>query len=223
MAARRREAKRRNWPDHLNKNGAGYFYWRDPDTKQDHGLGRDQAHAFAEARAANLAVAQRRGHVSLAQKILQPQGRTLADWATEYERIYIETRNGTPATIQTVKAAIRAVRTAPFIEKHLRSIATAEVSDFIKDATEKRGAQMAALMRKTLADMMREAETCGLIETGKNPVTVTRVPSFEVERARLTLDQFWTVYEKAKEADTWVAYHSSSMRGMIQPLSAAHQ
>lgn len=205
MAARRREAKRRNWPDHLNQNGAGYFYWRDPDTKQDHGLGRDQARAFSEARAANLAVAQRRGTISLAQKILQPTGKTLDDWATEYEKIYIETRNGTAATLQTVKAGIRAVRTAPFIGTHLRAITTAEVSTFIKDAVEKRGANMAALIRKTLADMMREAETCGLIDTGKNPVTVTRVPTFEVERSRLTLDQFRSVYEKAKELDPWVA------------------
>jgi integrase len=205
MAARRREAKRRNWPTHLNQNGAGYFYWRDPDTKQDYGLGHDQARAFAEARAANMAVEKRRGNISLAQKILEPEGKALSDWATEYEKIYIGTRKVTPATIQTVKAGIRAVRSAPFIGTHLRSITTAEVSLFIEAATAKRGAQMAALIRKTLADMMREAETRGLIDTGKNPVTVTRVPYFEVERSRLTLDQFWRVYEKAKEADPWVA------------------
>lgn len=205
MAARRREAKRRNWPTHLNQNGAGYFYWRDPDTKHDYGLGRDQARAFAEARAANLAVEKRRGNISLAQKIMEPEGSTLGDWATEYEKIYVETRKATPATIQTVKAGIRAVRTAPFIGAHLRSIGTAEVSVFIEEAITKRGPQMAALIRKTLVDIMREAETRGLIETGKNPVTVTRVPSFEVERSRLTLDQFWRVYEKAKEASPWVA------------------
>ncbi|MDR8395532.1 tyrosine-type recombinase/integrase [Paraburkholderia sp. USG1] len=205
MAARRREAKRRNWPDHLNKNGAGYFYWRDPDTKKDHGLGRDQARAFAEARAANLAVEKRRGNISLAQKILEPAGKTLDAWSAEYEQIYIDTRKGTPATIKTVKSGIRAVRTAPFVGKHLREINTAEVSEFIKHATETRGAQMAGLVRKTLADMMREAETRGLIETGKNPVTVTRVPDFEVERSRLTLDQFLKIYEAALQDVPWAA------------------
>ncbi|WP_147440785.1 hypothetical protein [Paraburkholderia sp. RAU2J] len=64
---------------------------------------------------------------------------------------------------------------------------------------EKRGAQMAALIAKTLSDMMREAQTCGLIDTGKNPVTVTPVPSFEVERSKLTLDQFWLVYERRRK------------------------
>lgn len=205
MAARRREAKRRNWPAHLNQNGAGYFYWRDPDTKKSHGLGRDQGKAFAEARAANLAVEQRRGPRNLAQKLLEPAGKTLDDWTGEYEQIYIETREGTAATIKTVKAGIRAVRTAPFLGKHLRSIKTDEVSTFIEEATEKRGAQMAALMRKTLMDIFREAEVKGLIETGKNPVTVTRVPKFEVERSRLTWENFLEVYKAAEEFDPWVA------------------
>jgi enterobacteria phage integrase len=205
MAARRREAKRRNWPSHINQNGAGYFYWRDPDTKEDHGLGRDQAKAFAEARAANLAVEKRRGHTSLAQKILAPKGKTLDEWATEYEKIYIATRNGTPATVKTVQAGIRAVRSAPFIGTHLRDIKTEQVSDFIDAAAVKRGGQMAALIRKTLADMLREAETKGLIDSGTNPVTVTRVHQFEVERSRLTLEQFRAVYTEACKAEPWVA------------------
>ncbi|MFM0022143.1 tyrosine-type recombinase/integrase [Paraburkholderia azotifigens] len=205
MAARRREAKRRNWPANLYQNGAGYFYWRDPDKKEDHGLGRDQARAFAQARAGNMAVEQRRGNFSLAQRILAPEGKPLSDWATEYEKIYIETRGGTPATIQTVKSGIRAIRTAPFIGTHLRSIKTEEVAKFIEAATTDRGPQMAALIRKTLADMFREAETKGLIDQGTNPVTVTRVPSFEVQRSRLTLEQFWAVYAEAQKADPWVA------------------
>lgn len=205
MAARRREAKRRNWPDHLNQNGAGYFYWRDPDTKKDYGLGRDQAKAFAEARAANLAVEQRRGTKTLAQKLMEPAGKPLSEWATEYEQIYIDTRSPTPATVKTVRAGIRAIRTAPFIEKHLRSIETVEVSNFIEAATLKRGAQMAALIRKTLLDMFREAETKGHISSGSNPVSVTRVPSFEVERSRLTWEQFEAVYEAAGDMEPWVA------------------
>lgn len=205
MAARRREAKRRLWPLHLYQNGAGYFYWRDPDTKEDTGLGRDQARAFAQARAANLAVEQRRGNFSLAQKILEPKGKTLKDWAVDYERIYIETRDPTPSTVKTVKAGVRAALSAPFAGTHLRSITTSDVSDFIEAATETRGAQMAALIRKTLADMFREAETKGLIDGGKNPVTVTRVPSFEVNRARLTLEQFREIYKAAGEMEPWVA------------------
>lgn len=205
MAARRREAKRRNWPAHLNQNGAGYFYWRDPDTKKSHGLGREKDHAFSEARAANLAVEQRRGTKSLAQKITEPEGKTLDVWCAEYEAIYIETRNVTASTIKTMQAGVRAARSAPFLGRHLRSIKTDEVATFIESATATRGPQMAALIRKTLADIFREAEVKGLIETGKNPVSVTRIPQFEVERSRLTLEQFRAVYEKACQMEPWVA------------------
>lgn len=204
-AARRREATRRNWPLHLYKNGAGYFYWRNPDTKENHGLGRDQAKAFAEARAANLAIAQKRGNTSLAQKILEPEGRTLSEWATDYERIYETSRTKSAASIKTMKAGVRAVRTAPFIDLHLRKITTAQVSKFIEEAIKNRGASMAALMRKTMGDMFREAETKGLIEAGKNPVTVTRKPSIVVGRSRLLIDQFQVIYAKALEFDPWVA------------------
>ncbi|MDE1008179.1 MAG: tyrosine-type recombinase/integrase [Paraburkholderia fungorum] len=205
MAARRREAKRRAWPAHLNQNGAGYFYWRDPDTKKSHGLGRDQAKAFAEARAANLAVEQRRGTRSLAQKILEPAGKTLDDWTGEYEKIYVEDRKPTKSTLMTVRAGIKAARTAPFLRKHLKSIKTDEVADFISKQAEARSPQMAALIRKTLMDMFREAEVKGLIETGKNPVTVTRVPNFEVERSRLTIEQFQAIHAAALELDPWIA------------------
>jgi enterobacteria phage integrase len=205
MAARRREAKRRNWPDYLNQNGAGYFYWRDPDTGKSHGLGRDKDVAFSEARAANLAVEQRRGPRSLAQKLLEPTGKTLDVWTGEYETIYIETRKPTAATVKTVQAGIRAVRSCEFLRKNLRAIKTEEVSEFIDAAAKTRGAQMAGLIRKTLMDMFREAEIKGLIDKGGNPVTVTRVPDFEVERSRLTLDQFRPVYEAACKAEPWVA------------------
>ncbi|MBT2790445.1 tyrosine-type recombinase/integrase [Paraburkholderia strydomiana] len=64
---------------------------------------------------------------------------------------------------------------------------------------------MAGLVRKTLADMMREAETRGLTQTGKNPVTVIRVPDFEVERSRWTLDQFREIYAAALKDVSWAA------------------
>lgn len=190
---------------YLNQNGAGYFYWRDPDTKKSHGLGRDQARAFAEARAANLAIEQRRGNISLAQKILTPEDKTLDVWMGEYEEIYIKTRNATPATIKTVQAGMRAIRTGAFLKKNLRAIETRDVAEFIDKSTVGRGPQMAKLIRKTLLDIFREAEIKGYIEKGKNPVSVTRVPDFEIERSRLTWEQFQKIHEAADAFDPWVA------------------
>jgi integrase len=205
MAARRREAKRRHWPANLYQNSAGYFYWRNPVTKQDFGIGRDQAKAFGEARAANAELEQSRGYRSVVQRMTAPDDKTLQEWSVEYEAIYEETRKPTASTMKTVRAGLRAVCTAPFVDKHLRKIQTREIAEFIGKATEERGASMAALMRKTLHDMMREAETRGLIDQGSNAVSVTRKPDIEVTRSRLTLENFLAIHKTALDMDGWLA------------------
>lgn len=205
MAARRREAKRRNWPANLNQNGAGYFYWRDPQTKRDYGLGRDQAKAFQEARVANAEIARRSPYQSLVERLSKSEEKTLTDWAPEYLKAYAETRTPAPNTMKTVQSGVRAVLAAPFASKALTAISTKDIAEYIAAATEERGANMAKLIRKTLLDMFREAETVGLIENGKNPVVVTRTPKFDVERSRLTLEQFRTIYAEALKMDPWVA------------------
>lgn len=205
MAARRREAKRRHWPANLYQNSVGYFYYRNPDTKQDYGIGRDQAKAFGEARAANAHLESTRGYRSIVQRMTAPDEKTLMAWSVEYERVYEESRRPTPSTMKTVRAGVRAVNTAPFADKHLRDITTKEVAEFISASTEQRGASMAALIRKTLHDMMREAETRGMIDNGKNPVSVTRKPDIEVVRSRLTVENFKAIYATALKTDAWVA------------------
>ncbi|CAG2132151.1 tyrosine-type recombinase/integrase [Cupriavidus numazuensis] len=205
MAARPRSAKRRNWPVNLYQNGAGYFYFRDPESKKDFGLGRDQAKAFQEARVVNAEIARRTKHTSLLDRIRKPNGKTLAQWAPEYLKAYEDNRAPTAKTMQTVKSGVRAALAAPFASKDLPAITTKDVAEYIATAVQERGANMAKLIRKTLLDMFREAETVGLIENGKNPVSVTRTPKFDVERSRLTLDQFQAVYAAALKLEPWVA------------------
>lgn len=204
MAARPRQAKRRNWPANLNQNGAGYYYWRDPDSKKDYGLGRDQAKAFQEARAANAEVARRTPHTSLVDRITKPVGKTLREWAPEYEAIYQAERDATESTVKTVKAGVRAVLLAPFADKVLSAISTGDIAAHLK-AKAADSANMAKLIRKTLMDMFQEAVAAGHVEAGKNPVTVTRIPKVTVERSRLTLDQFRTMLKAAKDEEPYIA------------------
>lgn len=204
MAARPRIAKRRNWPANLNQNGAGYFYWRDPRTKKDHGLGRDQARAFQEARAANAEIARQTPYTSLVDRLTKPKGKTLREWSIEYLVAYERDRGTSASTIKTVKSGVRAALLAPFADKALASITTGDIAKYVKDRAED-SADMAKLIRKTLKDMFQEAEAAGEIEAGKNPVTVTRTPKITVERSRLTLEQFQAVYAAAKESsEPWM-------------------
>ncbi len=210
MAARPRQAKRRNWPANLNQNGAGYFYFRHPITKKDTGLGRDQAKAFEIARAANAEIARQKPYMSMVERIIRPAGKTLREWAPEYETIYQAERNPTESTMRTVKAGVRAVLRAPFADKVMSTVTTSEIAAHVKEVTNGRddkpgSANMAKLVRKTLMDMFQEAVAAGHIEAGKNPVTVTRTPKIIVERSRLTLEQFRVLHKAALEEEPCLA------------------
>ena len=61
------------WPDHLIER-KGYYSWRDPRTKKEHGLGRDEAEAVKQANEANDFIRNR-----LTERLAEPE-RTLGDF-----------------------------------------------------------------------------------------------------------------------------------------------
>lgn len=198
MNARRRIASRRSFPDNLYCKADGYFWYRNPETGQTKGLGRDRAKAFREARLANAALAAKNETSSLADWVLGKNDKSLAEWAMEYQQIYIDTRNAAANTIATLKTSIRAVVAAEFAQKKLKEITTKDCSEFIDEAAVSRGARMAGVIRSTLMDIYREAGVKGHVDNGFNPVTITRKPQVEVMRDRLSLEQFIEIRKHAK-------------------------
>ncbi|HCR3771654.1 TPA: tyrosine-type recombinase/integrase, partial [Proteus mirabilis] len=67
----------------------------------------------------------------------------------------------------------------------LNEITTKDIASFISNYSKR---SMAKLMRVTLLDAFNEAIAEGLLN--ENPVSVTRAPKTQVNRARLTLDDF---------------------------------
>lgn len=199
MNARRRVAARRSFPANLYCKPDGYFWYRDPSTGRTKGLGRDRAEAFRAARQANAAIATKEGS-SLADWVMGKEDKTVADWALEYQGIYIDTRNAAANTIATLKTCIRAITGSDFAKKPLRAVTTKDCSEFIDVAAVARGARMAGVIRSCLQDMFREAGVKGHIDGGFNPVTITRKPNAEVMRDRLSLEQFLRIREQVKHA-----------------------
>lgn len=201
MNARRRVASRRSFPDNLYCKPDGYFWYRNPETGKTKGLGRDRADAFRQARLANAALASKES-TSLADWVMGKDGKTIAEWAAEYQQLYIETRNAEANTIASLKAQVRAILAADFAHKLLQDVTTKDVAAFVDEAAVSRGARMAGTIRSCLNDMFREAEVKGLISSGANPVTVTRKPKAEVQRDRLSLEQFLAIRD---HASGWMA------------------
>lgn len=174
----------------------GYFWYRNPETKKTKGLGRDRATAFREARNANAVLAQKQPS-SLVDWVLGGDAKTLAEWATEYEAIYIKSRSPADNTLAMLRSLLRAITAEEFSKKQLRTITTMDISQFIERAEQEKGPRGAQQRRSVLLDMFREAEAKGHVEAGKNPVTVVRNPKVVVQRDRLSLEQFLAIREQA--------------------------
>jgi integrase len=213
MAARRRLAARRGWPDNLYQNTAGYYWYKNPLTKETFGLGRDFKAASAQARTVNAELERRKGAVDLLNRIDRGTV-TLANWCDTFEKEYKADTSRKPNTIKTVGHQINAIRAAPFAGKRIGDVKTKDISEWIKDMAAKHPT-MAALVRTRTLNLFRSAEANGLIELGKNPVAPTDKPKVIVTRARMTLDDFKAILAKVLEADgmRWMA--NSMMLGLV--------
>lgn len=194
---RTRLAKNRGFPPNLYQNTAGYFYYMHPQSRKVKGLGTDKAKAFSAARAANAALATLEPS-SLVDWALGKTDYTLADWLPLYKELWLSQSKAPPAaaTMRSCTSYLKRIGEAPFAWMRVREISTAHLAPYLIDVEKNVGAATAMNLRARLSDVFRMAETQGLIDQGKNPVTATYTPSREVKRERLSLEQFLLIREQ---------------------------
>jgi len=193
---RTRKAKNRGFPPNLYQNAAGYFYYMNPQSRKAKGLGRDKAHAFSEARAANAFLATM-SKSSLVDWVSGKQNYTLADWVPIYKELWMNKSNPAPDTLRNATSYLNRIAKADFAWMQLRDITTANVAKFLDGVEAESGAATRLNMRARMSDVFRMAETQGLRDDNTNPVPATYTPSRKVMRERLTLEQFKIIHEKA--------------------------
>lgn len=193
---RQRLAKNRALPPNLYVNPAGYYYYRDAEKKTQKGLGRDRAKAIQEARAANAAVATR-SPSSLVDWVLGRTDYTLAAWLPVYRELWEAKTEPADNTLRAAKSLLKRLGESDFAKMRMRHIETVHVATYLEEFTKNSGAGAAHNMRSRLSDIFRWAETQGVIEVGKNPVTATFTPGYKVKRERLSLEQFWAIHAHA--------------------------
>lgn len=189
-------AKNKGLPPNLYENSAGYFYFVNPQSKKAKGLGRDKAKACSEARAANAALANMKPS-SLVAWVTGKQDYTLAEWVPVYKELWSEKTGPAPATLRNASGYLRRIAEADCAWMRLPDIGTAHAATLLELVEKESGAASAIGMRARLRDVFRMAETQGLIEQGKNPVSATYTASRAVRRERLTLEQFHAIREKS--------------------------
>lgn len=202
MAPRPRNFATRLLPPNLYERG-GYYSWRDPRTGREYGLGRDREDAIDQAIEANRSIEVER--VRLVDRLIT-EGRTLDAFVPRYLEI-IDTRKLAAVTMQGRKLQVETIKKAlgdVTIEAGQAQSAdiTRKIADWLRTYTDAGKLRMAKSLRSTLADIFAEMAAAGW--TAVNPVEVIRLQPPDVRRARLTLDQYHTIYEAAGALEPWV-------------------
>lgn len=213
MAARRRQADRRNWPVNLYLNSQGTYWFRNPQTGKTFGLGKDFKVASAQAKTANAELERRKGDVGLLQRINGAQV-SLRAWCETYKEMAAAKDDANPRTLSTLRSEVNKIQGADFSVHTIGEVAPKDVSDFLKSVERDVSASRAAKIRTRLSDVFNEAIGDGLLDAGKNPVDAIRKPQGEVVRQRLTLEDFLAIIaearkeksdDKSKPSPSWAA------------------
>ncbi len=195
-----RIAKNRGMPTNLYCNKTGYYYYVRPGDRKVKGLGRDKANAYAQARAANAALAENKA-VSLADWVVGKQDFTLLEWLPKYRELWME-RSAKPPAANTIRATdsyLGKIAEAEYAWRKLSQIETAHIAPHIKLVTDESGPAAAQAMRVRLHDVFRLAETEGHVAVGRNPVAATYAPDRTVLRERLSLEAFLLIRNAAPQ------------------------
>jgi hypothetical protein len=122
---------------------------------------------------------------------------TLAGWLPVYRELWEEKTKPAESTLYAAKLLLKRLGDSDFAKMRMKHIETVHVATYLKEFTQASGAGAAHNMRSRLSDIFRWAETQGVIEVGKNPVTATFTPGYKVKRERLSLEQFWLIHAHA--------------------------
>ena len=162
-------------------------------------MGTDRPKAIQAARQANAALAMREPS-SLVDWVMGKSDYTLEGWLPVYWELWKAKVEPADNTVAGAKSLLKRIAAADIAKMRMKHIETAHASRFLEDFARASGAGMGRNMRSKLADIFRWAETQGVIEVGKNPVTATFNPDYKVKRERLSLEQFWLIHA---QASTW--------------------
>ena len=208
MAPRKRSAEKQDFPDNTYES-AGYYRWRHPVTRQEYGLGSDKAHAFKEARRANLHISMEHPAPSLVDRI-SGKADTWSDWMDTFESLLME-RKLAKNTLRNYKSLCGKARDLAKENEPFNSVTTRVIASALGRLKDDGKIRQAQQFRTFLIDMFNMAIGEGLCE--KNPADVTRSVTVEVKRARLQFDVFKRIYEAEQTAWAKNAYALAIVSG----------
>lgn len=202
---RRRSRATRSFPANLYERN-GYYSWRNPQTGKEHGLGRDRKSAFEQAIEANLHIEGLKAKRRLIDRIAGGAENGVAAFCDLYQAA-IDKRHEDGRLSRNTHAAYRrylaTTRTA-WEGRQVEDLTTRDVADFLEGWETRGKARMAKAMRSFLLDFFGHAMSKGWAKA--NPAAATKAAHVEVQRARLSLEDFRAIHAIAeRDYAPWLA------------------
>lgn len=196
MSPRRRSQAKRGWPRNLYERD-GYFSWRHPKTREEFGLGRDKAAAFAQAVEANIHIAKLTHKPRLIHRLTGDGDRSVDAWNVKYQAALAK-QDYAAVTLRTYKSlGARLVRMLG-ADTPMATIKALAVSEMLEAVVGEGKARTAQALRGFAQGWFREARVAGWTE--ESPVGDTRLSvSVEVQRSRLSFEVFMQIYRAAPQ------------------------
>ncbi|WP_368936545.1 site-specific integrase [Proteus penneri] len=188
------------------RNGKIYWQYKHPITGKFHSLGTDEQEARETAIQANTIIAEQHTRQLLSinerlSKIKTNKSEISVDiWMDKYLDIQKERLDIGELKINSYRQKMKPINLfrqycGTKILKEITALDIAEIIDSIKVLGHSR---MAQVVRMVLIDVFKEAQHAGYVPPGYNPAKATKQPRNRVKRERMTLEEWRTIYQQAK-------------------------
>ncbi|MCE9839632.1 site-specific integrase [Proteus terrae] len=188
------------------RNGKIYWQYKHPITGKFHSLGTDEQEARETAIQANTIIAEQHTRQLLSinerlSKIKTNKSEISVDiWVDKYLDIQKERLDIGELKINSYRQKMKPINLfrqycGTKILKEITALDIAEIIDSVKVLGHSR---MAQVVRMVLIDVFKEAQHAGYVPPGYNPAKATKQPRNRVKRERMTLDEWRTIYQQAK-------------------------
>lgn len=183
-----------------------YWRYKHPVTGKFHGLGTDEEAAKMIAAEANSRLAeQKMSQLLIARdKISRSLGESISvsGWLDRYWKIQEERCSLgeiKPITLNQKKYPVEVMRQA-IGNKDITGVTVRDIIDTLLPFKERGQNGMAKVVRSVMSDAFQEAQQAGEVSPGYNPAKAAKAPKAKVQRQRLTIDEWRTIYEQAANA-----------------------
>lgn len=174
----------------------GYYSWRNPQTREEFGIGTNKIEAIHQAVEANLSLVKLIDKPKLIDRLTGSAGRTVGAWSEKYSQ-YLAGREFADSTRRQYASFNRRMVEMLGAEMLIKAVTVLRMSEIFDKIIADGKKRTATCFRPFARDWFREAIVQGWRNVGDNPVMDTKIGvKIAVKRARLLLPVFMAVYER---------------------------